>query len=358
MATLAQSSQFASVNWGPITTKKRLSSVSDIIGQVGSNTYLLTFKSQSLFGNTPVIEIYDADMKMVKSVELLKQESDKNIQFEFIVLLQQQLCLFTSTHDSHSGNSLLYAQRIDNSTLQGIDKPLIVAQTPVKLRNRYDGFSYTLSPDKSKIGLLDLARYNDHSHSNFSLQVYDHTLNLLWQQELQRPYEDKFINFNKIKIDNSGNAYIQSKVFNSRIRTKRLGKPNYSYAIFAYTNKGTSKKYYPISLSDKFISDLTFDLAKNGDLICAGFYSDKDLFLVRGTYFLSIDLNTQATKTAGTKAFSKDFLVQFYNTKKAAKGKELYEYDLRKIKIRGDGGALLIAEQYYTLLMGVILLLV
>ena len=116
---------------------------------------------------------------------------------------------------------------------------------------------------------------------------------------------------------------------------------------------------YKIALRDKFITDLTFRISREGDLVCSGFYSDKGTYSIKGTYFLRIDASSKEILVKNLMAFDFEFLTEYLpdgqkrraaraeESGNARKAPELYRFSLDKLILRSDGGALLIAEQYY-----------
>src|SRR5204863_273035 len=104
---------------------------------------------------------------------------------------------------------------------------------------------------------------------------------------------------------------------------------------------------YEIKLDPKFISDIIMSVTDSGDIVCSGFYSNKNSTDLAGTFYMKIDKLSKKIETQGTMDFTADFLVQFMSPGRAAKKKELYDYNLRYLIRRADGGAILVAEQYY-----------
>lgn len=113
---------------------------------------------------------------------------------------------------------------------------------------------------------------------------------------------------------------------------------------------------HTISLEDKFITDIKVEVQDNQNIVCAGFYSEKGTFSIKGSYYMVLDAETKDVIKKSTHEFGIDFITQNLTErqekkkkKKAKKGKkiELYEYDLDKIIPRKDGGTYLIAEQYF-----------
>jgi len=127
----------------------------------------------------------------------------------------------------------------------------------------------------------------------------------------------------------------------------------------AYTNNGEDFKEYKIDIRDKFISDLTVRVGNDGNLICAGFYSEKGIDNTKGTYFFRINSETKEIYNQNLKEFDFEFLTTYFRPReleraqKAArrgdknKQAELYNFSLDDLIMRSDGGAVLVAEQYY-----------
>ena len=92
-------------------------------------------------------------------------------------------------------------------------------------------------------------------------------------------------------------------------------------------------------------------------LVCAGFYSINGRNSIKGTFYMTIDLNTQAVLKSTFKEIPEDFITQDWTEKQLNKAKkkeskkgkkiEAYEFALRDFVLKDGGGARLLAEQYY-----------
>src|SRR5262249_40949277 len=91
---------------------------------------------------------------------------------------------------------------------------------------------------------------------------------------------------------------------------------------------------------------------------CAGFYSEKDTRGIKGPYYLALDRSTKQIKHESYGVFDHDFVTMYMTEKEEKKadrkakkkGEDLgieWDYDLREIVRKEDGGAILMAEQYY-----------
>jgi len=188
--------------------------------------------------------------------------------------------------------------------------------------------------------------FEGNTAEKFGLAVYDENLNQLWSKELQLPFKDRLYEVEKYKVDNQGNAYLLGIVYKGSVRAKRQGRPNYEYHLLAY-NKQDEYTEYLLNLDDKFITDMQFEITGNGEIVCAGFYSELGTTSVRGTFYLIIDAKTKEVIKEYYEEFDQRFLTDFMSERRADKGKELARYNLNQLEIRRDGGVVLVAEQFY-----------
>jgi hypothetical protein len=152
----------------------------------------------------------------------------------------------------------------------------------------------------------------------------------------------------KILLGNDASVYVMGILYNEKAKKKVKGEPNYKYVVLAYPPGSNEPQEYIIELADRFITDITMKIAENGDLVCAGFISDKGTVSIKGITFFTIDANSGDIKSKSVKEFGAEFMDQFMSSKKSKKGgKELYAYYINDIITREDGGAILLAEQYF-----------
>jgi hypothetical protein len=180
--------------------------------------------------------------------------------------------------------------------------------------------------------------------------------NELWTKNISLPYSDGLFSINTYKVSDKGNVFLLGKIYEEKSKDVRFGKVNFKYTILSYSNSENTVKEYGISLGDKFLTDMQIAITPKEDIVCAGFYSDKGMHSIKGTYFLRIDGVTKEIVSKSTKEFGLNFITLEMTEKQAAKTKkraekgkdtELYEFDLDNLVLRDDGGAVLVGEQYY-----------
>ncbi len=360
---LLSTSLFAQINNNPYATIKmgkeysisRGGEIGSIVGYDETGFYLLKYERKGFFRVENYLEHYDNNLNQLKS-EKLELEDDYSL--VRISQFDGKLYLFSELLDKKSKEKTLFVQQVDNQSLKykGAKKQLAQISFEGKSRFNSGSFGFSVARDTSKILIYYQLPYEKKENERFGFHVFDNNMNLLWTKEVTLPYEDKLFGVTDYKIDKQGNVHLLSILYKEKARTKRAGKPNYSYKILSYLEEGKTVKEYNVQVKDKFFTDMQLAIADNYDLICAGFYSDVGTFSIKGSYFLTIDNESKQIKTKSFKEFGLDFITQDMTERKqkktkkrAAKGKdvELYEYDLHDIIIKDNGGAVLVGEQFY-----------
>lgn len=348
------------VKWGKEFNAPRNSTVADIIGYDASGFYVLKSKFAGVFGgNSLELDRFDNSLNPAKSIDLELTEEGKKSYLEEIVHLDGRLLMFTSFPNQRTKRNALFVQPVNKQTLLPDNtKKIKIAEINYEGNSKRNSgsFSFRLSQDSSKVLIFYSLPYDYRDPEKFGFLVMDNEMNQLWQQNVTLPYRDDLFDVESTKVDNYGNVYLLGLLYKDVRKNKRKGEANYQYKVLSYTDGGATAKEYSVSLPDKFLTDMQIGIRSNKDIVCAGFYSDNGKFSIRGTFFLSVDAETKEIKTTSFKDFDIGFITQNMTERQAEKAKrreergqdqELYEYDLDKLIVRSDGGALLIGEQYF-----------
>lgn len=359
MGAIAQQSPLK-VKWGKEFTAPRNSTVADIIGYDPSGFYVVKAQSGGLFSSSSLLlDRFDNSLNPSKSIELELTEEGKKSYLEEIVHLDGKLLMFTSYPNQRTKLNALFVQPVNKQTLlpDNTKKQKLAEINYEGNSKRNSGsFSFRLSQDSSKVLIFYSLPYDYRDPEKFGFLVMDKNLNVMWKKDITLPYRDDLFDVESFKVDNYGNVYLLGLLFKDVRRAKRNGEANYQYKVLAYTDDGANETEYAVSLPNKFLTDMQIGIRSNKDIVCAGFYSDNGTLSIRGTFFLSIDAKTKEIKTESFKEFDIGFITQNMTERQAEKAKrreergqeqELYEYDLDKLIVRSDGGALLVGEQYF-----------
>lgn len=331
----------ANVYMGPEIKSQRKGTLEDIIGQDKDGYYMIRVEPQRFY-----LEKYGLDLNLMHSEEIDLGRGLNRRSLEFAEQLKGEIYLFISDRDQSAKEKILYSVHMDRKTLKPAGEPKKLASFSYRNRANDGYFDYDVARDSTKLMVYYSTPYQPNTEEQFGMSIFDNDLNMLWSKELQLPFKDRLYEVERYKVDNNGNAYLLGIVYKGQVRVRRQGRPNYSYHLLAYDHGETYKEYL-LNLQDKFITDMQFEIAPNGDIVCAGFYSELGTSSIKGTFYLLIDAASREVKKEFYQEFETSFLADFMSERRADKGRELYEYDLNRLEIRRDGGVVLVAEQVY-----------
>jgi hypothetical protein len=305
------------------------------------------------------LEYFSRDMKLKKSVEQELKYKNKQRDFEDLVMFNEQLYLLTSYFNEAKKRNFLFKQKIGSRSLTPSKRLDMIADSEARNSENEGKFDLHISRDSSHLLVYNELPYNRREPERFALRVFDKQFEEVWSKNIVLPYADNQMTVEEYRVDNQGNVYLLGVVYQDGAKMRRRGAANYQYVILAYTNNGEDFTEYKLDIGDKFITDLTFRVGNDGNLVCTGFYSEKGNYSVKGTYFFRLNAKTQELFNKNLKAFDFDFLTSYMRPKEVEKARkaerngdekrqaELYNFALDDLILRNDGGAVLVAEQFY-----------
>ncbi len=342
------------IHWGSSHTTKNNEYISRLIAEDANGIYVLRRGAQRRDSRAAIIEHYSPDMKLQYSRKI-KEIDKSNVFFQDFFEYNKKLFITFTQYRTKERKHILFYQEVNKHTGELVGQGLSLATSTSKSKYLQGKFDYAPSPDSSKAVIFFSEAPNARSQSSradatsnkFTVKVLDDKFEKVWREKVTLPYDENLYEHRQIEVDNDGNVYILAKIYDNRIRERVRGKANYKYKIIAL-REGEERKEYDLYLEDKFITDITFKLdRRTNDIVCSGFYSERNSVGFKGAFFLSIDKQTKEVSRANTKAFSVDFMSNFMRERRAERGGEVYDFDMRDIILRTDGGAVLIAEQFY-----------
>lgn len=341
------------VKWGEEFKTPR-STLDDVVGYDATGFYAVHDRFRAFGKVDRSLQHFDVNMNPGTIVDLEIESGKRQGKINNILHHKGKLMFFYTFEDTKTKKNTLYLDEIDKSTLLPKKQEKVIGQidfTGKGKRNR-GSFQYRVSRDSSKILVLYALPYDEDSPEKFGFTVLDQQLNLIWSKDITMPYRDELYDFESFRVDNQGNAYVLGLVYKEKRKDKRKGQPNYSYEILACRDKGNVIKQYPVSLDDRFLTDMQIEILDTQNIICAGFYSEKGKMSIRGSYFLRVDASSAEIVHKSFKEFDIDFITQNMGNREARKAKrqeepELFQFDLDKLLIGKDGSAILVGEQYF-----------
>jgi len=355
----SQSDNKIKVKWGESFDKQSNKILADIIGFDDTGIYTLRKRSTSVMLDVydSYLEKLDNNLNPVAEQRLSKVLANRKEDLQDILWHQNKIWLLTSDKVQGKGNFLVKLREVNKNSL-GLDgnvKEVVNLNYDWRLSTPI--FDYEISRDSSKLMIIYSLPSKRNEADRFGFTIIDEDLEILFRKEIVLPVKDRLFDLSSYEVSNNGDVLLNGVQFETEIKEpKRFGKPNYFYRVFMVPADKDTIFSYKITQEDKYITDLKTSFNNVGDVIGAGFYSDEGTTSIAGSYFFSLNQKTDKIENFNFKKFDLEFILEETDKrdaktlkKRAEKGKtvELYEYDLDKIILRDDGGALLLAEQYF-----------
>ena len=353
----------AEITWGKEHKERSGTIITKVVGTTQNGFYTLREQTQRNIlsnGTTKItLEYYNNAMSIKKSNQITLKHKNRKMSFEDLFLVGGRLYLLSSYNNEAKKLNHLFAQEISRRSLDTRKNLKHLGAIETRNKARIGRFDSRFSRDSSKILIFNELPYKKKQPERFALRVFDNQFEEIWTRDIQLPYNDEKFSVEEYRIDNQGNVYLLGVIYQDQTRVRRQGKPTYQYVILAYTKDGEEVKEYRVDIDNQFITDLTFRIGDDGNLVCSGFYSSVGTFSIKGTCFFRLNTQTKQLINLNFKEFGFDFVTEFMSDKQKEKIKEaeqkgkrkrsaeLYQYSLDKLILRSDGGALLIAEQYF-----------
>ncbi len=345
------------VKWGEELKRKPNEFIDKFIAQDAKGFYVLRTESEGANRDVPIIEHYSHRMHL-KYSKKLDGIDRRDVFFNDFFHYNDRLFVIFTQYIAKEKKHVLFYQEVSKRTGKLLGKGYSLASAKSKARHLQGQFDYKISPDSSKAVIFyseapsrvfgGFTSFLSNSSNRFTVRVLDENFEKVWVKKMNLPYDEDLYSHQKIDVDDEGNVYILAKIHDKVARDKKQGKANYKYKIIALRNNGEEKIEYDLFLKDKFISEITFKLNnKTSNIICSGFYSERNSAGIKGAFYFTVDKESKEISRSDLKAFSPEFMSNFMREKRAKKGRELYGFHMRDIVLRSDGGAVLIAEQFY-----------
>jgi hypothetical protein len=177
--------------------------------------------------------------------------------------------------------------------------------------------------------------------------VFDEGLSLVWKKNDSYVFKGQGPRDNIYVVDETGNVSILSLLKDESI-ISLIRKYRNLYTIYRYTHEGTDFNEYPITLERTYIRGINIVGGEQGELICAGLYSESFDVGIRGTFFFKIDPATGLIYDRTLNPFDNALLSQLAESKEPMlRNMELINYFITDMVLRSNGRIIIIAEQVF-----------
>jgi len=294
-----------------------------------------------------VIRYNYSDMKPQWNRSIPIPSGQSGLEYEMIIHVKDKFMLFTSGFEKESEQLQVFCTFYDNDC-QKLSGPALVHYTLSEGRTSAPLFGITLSPDSKHMLLYFDPPFERKTTEAISFKCYDAELDMIWEKEIQLPYTQDIVQVHKFLLDNTGNIYMMSGR-NPLKQGVQWQKPQGGrYVVFFYGHKENKLKEYDISLKDKQVLSVAFDLNSAQDVMITGYYSNDFKFSAAGTFLFVIGAYGTSVKAASFMPFPKDFLNKFLRQSQVENDVKLPDFYLDHMMLADDGTIILLGEQYYS----------
>ena len=340
--TEIQSTKKCSVKWGSSRDLTAKETHTQYIGAHNKKHFTLSKGEKGFF-----VHEKSEDFSQLKSNRLKLSYSGKRLDFEGIVLLEDNFVIMSSFKNSKLKKNFLFYSIVPVDDIHNY-KPdgenlVNVGEIEYAKQYRAGSLKYVQSHDKSKI----LLYFNQSiiKTPKYKLIVFDKNMVEQWSLKTHTPFDAT--NF---MLSNNGDVHVLSHHPLASVSAK----------IVSYTEKGTRNKTYQFELNGS-MSGIQAHISKDDKtIICAGMTDLGSDFAEPQTVYVKIDLLKQTiasnlsdalpenivkewslTETVDSRIVEKDYL------------DELTDYEIRDFVFKDDGSVVMFIEEYFVNTTGV-----
>ncbi len=335
---------------GPFFKVSKRSVPVQFVGYDDTGFYMTYAKGKTGIGELSLSK-FGFDLTLMDELPLSTDMGLETAYASNLFMLDGELFQFTETTSTTSKK--IYLQKIDKKGWK-LESPKLIADILNEGRSAYQSnMAVHFSSDSSTIALVYTIPNKRKENQAFGVHVFDRSLNETWTQRFELPYTNKLIDLTTHRITSEGDLYILGRRYYGKRRVKLDGKINYDYLLLSFDKTGGIDSF-KIESEGKYLKDMQVDIAPSGDIISAGFYSDKGTVQAGGAYYMRIDGKSRNVVHKSFKEFEDGFLLQNMTEgkkkriqKKLDKGKdvELPFFFIDEFILGEDGSTKIIAEQ-------------
>lgn len=306
-------------------------------------------------GNLITINTLKNNLNISKNKPIQLEFKGKKHNYSNIVDLNGTIYIFTSYRNNSTKINSLYVHEYVKSTNSLKSSKEIFSFDYSGFRKKDSGSIWVKKTENnSNVWVMYELPSKSISEQKFGCIVFDNELNEIWKNEFDVPFEDGDFNIYQTLLNNNEELILIGRKTNERNRKR--DPLVIDYLLFILDKNGKVDQT-PIKLKNQSIVDLTVRQLPNNDLVVAGFYSNRNsLHSIKGSFYKLYNSKINDFSIEETKDFDFKFMTEGLGskeTKKANKNKEkggdteMLNYRFRDLILKNDGGAILVAEQYF-----------
>lgn len=326
----------AQLQWGIEEKAPAGSRIAQVITAGEWGAYTWRYKPSALFSPERFwIEHYSSFFNLEARYEV-KLPGGDDTQVEEVLSLNRQIYLLTSRLLEGQPVSQLYARGLSpRGQVTGED--ILLAEVTINDASRRRLFDLEFNRDSSAI-LVYNQKFNDRNQQEqFAFRVFDAQFQLLWSRDVVLPYQDLLFDILEYRIGPDGNVVLLGR---SRSQDRQEAP---TYSLFTYTDNGKVEQEYRLALREQAIKEISFNITTDGTIIIAGFYAPTPRSDAHGTFLGRINPAGKSSSGFILTPFTEELGMS--SNRRDEQRRSVFRP--RNIIPRTDGGAVIIAEQFF-----------
>ncbi len=287
-----------------------------------------------LYGGDDVLNIYTNDLKLGASKTIMFKNQTGPLQY--IMLNKTGSVIFYLSQDKKM--SVLYAQPL-SSKFAEIGKPIAIDTIYDRKELVANNLRFKSSVDQNFL-FIYYPYFSSGQVQSVKYICLDRALNKIYNRSVAIQRSEKELESSQALIDNNGNSFLIVKP-----EKRSEGE---QYDVFTMNATGDAG-FYSIFTDKTFFGEPGFEIDnKNGNLIVSGFYDDdtrKGEGEANGFMYASYDPANGTPVNKTYTLLNREFMADLTGRASNDIGK-LYTFNVKRILLRNDGGALIIAESF------------
>lgn len=287
-----------------------------------------------LYGTEDVLNIYSPDLKLTgtKTVAFKNQTGLA----QYIMLNKTGSVIFYLYQDKKF--SILYAQPLSGKFAE-IGKAIAIDTIYDRKELVANNLRFKSSVDQNYLFVY----YPFFANGQIQSVKYiclDRALNKIYNRDVAISRPEKELENSQALVDNNGNAFLI-------LKPEKKGEGE-QYDVFTVSTTGDAG-YFNLFIDKTIFGEPGFEIDnKNGNLIISGFYDDdsrRGEGEANGFMYASFDPANGTPVSKKYTLLDREFMTELTGRSSNEQGK-LYTFNVKRIMLRNDGGALIIAESF------------
>ncbi|MEM6830966.1 MAG: hypothetical protein AAF551_10665 [Bacteroidota bacterium] len=335
------------VELGPFFKVSKRSVPVAFIGADPSGFYLTYARGKTGLGKRSIAK-FGYNLQLIEELELSQTLGGVLAYSKTAFIIDNKLFHFLVSTDY--SKQKIYLQEIDKQNMRYQEAQLVTVISDVRSSYYSDSF-VRFASDSSYLAYIYTIPNRKKDKEKIGIHVFNRKMEEQWNRQFELPYTNKLLDLETYRVDTGGGVHVLGKRYYDKRKDERNNEVNYDYLLFSLDRSGTIDSF-KIETEGKYFRDMQVDFSERGDIISAGFYSDKGSAFAGGAYYLRIDTSTWETITSSFKEFEMDFITQNMRSgkaerlkKKIEKGKdvELPFFHIDEFIVGDDGSTQIIA---------------